>query len=129
MIAEERQQVIFGDESQFHNQARQRSVLLLLEFKDPLTLLCGDDPALDQPLLQAEVVFHFLLIPPFDCFYDSKFQRAGETVVNVKMQFIKERLASFEGQMTALEGRLTGEIKTLQSEIKMSKSPNSSGVG
>src|SRR3972149_11716458 len=120
MIAQNGQEVTLRGEAQFPDEARQLSALLLLQLENSLHLPGRDDPALDQPLLQAEVVFHFLLIPPFDCFYDSKFQRAGETVVNVKMQFIKERLASFEGQMTALEGRLTGEIKTLQSEIKMS---------
>ena len=40
-------------------------------------------------------------------------QKTLQAVIAPEMQFIKERLASFEGQMTALKGRLTGEIKTL----------------
>ena len=85
MIAQNGQQVILRGEAQFHDEARQVSALLLLQLENSLHLSGRDDPALDQSLLQAEVVFHFLLIPPFDCFYDSKFQRAGETVVNVKL--------------------------------------------
>ncbi len=45
-------------------------------------------------------------------------QKALQAVMAPEMQFVKERPASLEGQMGALEGRVTGEIKTLQSEIK-----------
>ena len=57
MIAQHRQEIVFGQETQLDDQPGQRRLLLLLQFHDPLQLFFGEEPPFNQPFGKAQFEF------------------------------------------------------------------------